>query len=86
MTLVTTSFTLHALHITIQIQKTSEGHKSSLAIQPLRIKMISDMNKKQNKTVTSYYSFKETLTDYLKVILSEQWNGELKKQIEKAGS
>jgi len=50
------------------------------------IKMISDMNKKQNKTVTSYYSFKETLTDYLKVILSEQWNGELKKQIEKAGS
>ena len=44
------------------------------------------MNKKQNKTVTSYYSFKETLTDYLKVILSEQWNGELKKQIEKAGS
>ena len=50
------------------------------------IKMISDMNKKQNKTVTSYYSFKDTLTDYLNVILSEQWNGELKKQIEKAGS
>jgi low affinity Fe/Cu permease len=50
------------------------------------IKMLSDMNKRQNKTVTPYYSFKDTLTDYLNVIFSEQWRGELKQQIEKVGS
>ncbi len=71
--------------------KKSKNKKLTLTLKNKKlidkfIKMISDMNKKQNKTVTSYYSFKETLTDYLKVILSEQWNGELKKQIEKAGS
>ena len=71
--------------------KKSKNKKLTLSLKNKKlidkfIKMISDMNKKQNKTVTSYYSFKETLTDYLKVILSEQWNGELKKQIEKAGS
>ena len=72
-------------------KKKSKNKKLTLTLKNKKlidkfIKMISDMNKKQNKTVTSYYSFKETLTDYLKVILSEQWNGELKKQIEKAGS
>ena len=71
--------------------KKSKNKKLTLTLKNKKlidkfIKMISDMNKKQNKTVTSYYSFKETLTDYLKVILSEQWNSELKKQIEKAGS
>ena len=71
--------------------KKSKNKKLTLTLKNKKlidkfIKMISDMNKKQNKTVTSYYSFKETLTDYLKVILSEQWNGELKKQIETAGS
>lgn len=71
--------------------KKSKNKKLTLTLKNKKlidkfIKMISDMNKKQNKTVTSYYSFKDTLTDYLNVILSEQWNGELKKQIEKAGS
>ena len=71
--------------------KKSKNKKLTLTLKNKKlidkfIKMISDMNKRQNKTVTSYYSFKDTLTDYLNVILSEQWNGELKKQIEKAGS
>ena len=44
------------------------------------IKVLSGLNKNQNKTVTSYYSFKETLNDYLKVVFSEEWQSELPKE------
>ena len=47
------------------------------------IKILSDLNKDQNKMVTSYYSFKETLTDYLKVVFSEEWKSKLNQQIAK---
>ena len=44
------------------------------------IKLLCEINKKQNKSLSKYYSFKNTLRDYLYVLNSEQYKNHFKQK------
>ena len=49
------------------------------------INALSEINRIQNKTVSKYYSFKNTLKDSLYLLNSEQYKNHFKQKIAKSG-